>query len=325
MYGQLVLGPPGSGKTTYCDGIDQMCVALQRQHVMVNLDPANDFIPYTCHINVQQLVNVREAMTQYQLGPNGALIYCMEYLLANFDWLEQQLRNLKATYVVFDCPGQVELYGHYDIMRQLVVKLEKTLNCRLTCVHLIDSTLCTDGYNYISALLVSLSGQIMVELPHVNVLTKIDLLRKLSKDLDFRLDFYAETHDLSQLLLLLRDQQPTKHEKFAALNAAICELVEDYNLIAFRPLDVQDKESVLAILKEVDNANGFSLGSLHADLSLFDVAITSTESMGDKWGALHERYIDQQSDDNDGEEEEEEVLVGCDEIVEEHKREFNNQ
>eukprot|EP00922_Rhytidocystis_sp_ex-Travisia-forbesii_P043360 GHVS01064688.1.p1 GENE.GHVS01064688.1~~GHVS01064688.1.p1 ORF type:complete len:320 (+),score=50.16 GHVS01064688.1:45-1004(+) len=298
MFGQLVLGPPGSGKTTYCDGIDQMCTALQRDHVMVNLDPANDTVPYNCHINVQELISVEQAMQQHSLGPNGALIFCMEYLLVNFDWLEERLRNLKATYVVFDCPGQVELYAHYDIIKNLVLKLEKIIQCRLTCVHLIDSTLCTDGYNYISALLVSLSGQIMIELPHVNVFTKVDLLKNLSKDLDFRLDYYAENQDLSQLLQVMHNKHP-RQEKFGALNAAICELVEDYNLIAFRPLDVQDKESVLAILKEIDNANGFSLGSVNADLSLFDVAISSTDTLGDKWGLLHERYIDKSDEEGD--------------------------
>eukprot|EP00922_Rhytidocystis_sp_ex-Travisia-forbesii_P043359 GHVS01064687.1.p1 GENE.GHVS01064687.1~~GHVS01064687.1.p1 ORF type:complete len:146 (+),score=14.48 GHVS01064687.1:218-655(+) len=116
---------------------------------------------------------------------------------------------------------------------------------------------------------------------------------------DFRLDYYAENQDLSQLLTVMQNRFP-KLEKFRALNAAICELVEDYNLIAFRPLDVQDKESVLAVLKEIDNANGFSLGSMKADLSLFNVAITATDNIGDKWGLLQERYIDNSDDEDDG-------------------------
>eukprot|EP00922_Rhytidocystis_sp_ex-Travisia-forbesii_P008458 GHVS01012428.1.p2 GENE.GHVS01012428.1~~GHVS01012428.1.p2 ORF type:complete len:157 (+),score=17.88 GHVS01012428.1:717-1187(+) len=140
-------------------------------------------------------------------------------------------------------------------------------------------------------------GQIMIELPHVNIFTKIDLLKNIAKDLDFRLDYYAENHDLSQLLAVMHSKHP-RQKKFAALNAAICELVEDYNLIAFRPLDVQDKHSVLDILQEIDNANGFSLGSVHADLSMFNISSRSTDSVGDKWGLLHERYIDK-SDEED--------------------------
>lgn len=36
---------------------------------------------------------------------------------------------------------------------------------------------------YISALLVSLSGQLLLELPHVNVLSKIDLLKSYRQQL----------------------------------------------------------------------------------------------------------------------------------------------
>jgi GPN-loop GTPase len=46
-------------------------------------------------------------MEEYDLGPNGGLVYCMEYLLANFSWLEDKLKQLGSQYVLFDCPGQV--------------------------------------------------------------------------------------------------------------------------------------------------------------------------------------------------------------------------
>lgn len=256
-FGQIVLGPPGSGKTTYCDGMQQMCKALHRKQIVVNLDPANemDNLPYETNVDIRNLICLESAMEDHKLGPNGALVFCMEYLLVNFDWLERELSNNNSdAYVLFDCPGQVELYCHYDVMKQLVVKLEKA-GYRLTCVHLVDSTLCTDGYKYISALLVSLTGQILMELPHVNVLTKMDLLRKHQDDLDFQLEYYIETQDLHQLMLLLERRRPND-KALASLNAAICELVEDFNLVTFRPLDIHDKESVLKLLKEIDNANG---------------------------------------------------------------------
>ena len=46
-------------------------------------------------------------MEEFDLGPNGGLVYCMEYLLANFSWLEDKLKQLGSQYVLFDCPGQV--------------------------------------------------------------------------------------------------------------------------------------------------------------------------------------------------------------------------
>ena len=48
-------------------------------------------------------------MEQHSLGPNGGLVYCMEFLLEHSDWLEEKLDALDADahYILFDCPGQV--------------------------------------------------------------------------------------------------------------------------------------------------------------------------------------------------------------------------
>jgi len=43
-------------------------------------------------------------------------------------------------------------------------------------VHLIDAHLCCDPGKYVSALLLSLSTMLHLELPHINVLSKIDLI-----------------------------------------------------------------------------------------------------------------------------------------------------
>ena len=42
VFGQVVIGPPGSGKTTYCNGMRQFLTGLGRKVAIVNLDPAND-------------------------------------------------------------------------------------------------------------------------------------------------------------------------------------------------------------------------------------------------------------------------------------------
>jgi len=46
-------------------------------------------------------------MTSLTLGPNGGLMYCMEFLEKNLDWLKKQLSSYKDHYFLFDCPGQV--------------------------------------------------------------------------------------------------------------------------------------------------------------------------------------------------------------------------
>ena len=44
MFGQLVIGPPGSGKSTYCHGLHQFLNGVERKTIVVNLDPANDLL-----------------------------------------------------------------------------------------------------------------------------------------------------------------------------------------------------------------------------------------------------------------------------------------
>lgn len=46
-------------------------------------------------------------MQELDLGPNGAMVYCLEYLEKNVDWLIEQLQGLKQPYLIFDFPGQV--------------------------------------------------------------------------------------------------------------------------------------------------------------------------------------------------------------------------
>jgi GPN-loop GTPase len=46
MFGALIIGPSGSGKTTFCYGLSQFFSQIERKCVLVNLDPANDNVPY---------------------------------------------------------------------------------------------------------------------------------------------------------------------------------------------------------------------------------------------------------------------------------------
>lgn len=55
--------------------------------------------------------------------------------------------------------------------------------------------------------MLSLSAMLQLALPHVNVLSKIDLLGKYSGKLQFGLDFYTDVLDLNYLLECL-DEDP---------------------------------------------------------------------------------------------------------------------
>jgi len=233
-FGEIVCGAPGSGKSTYCYGKHQLFSALGRPISIVNLDPANDAVPYPCVIDISSLITIKDVMNEHHLGPNGGLLYCMEYLEANYDWLEDRLKELGSdAYVVFDIPGQVELSTNHDSLKRIVEKLVKS-GFRLAAVHLCDAHYVTDASKYISVLLLSLRTMLHLELPHVNVLSKVDLIKQYG-DLDFNLDFYTEVQDLSYLENALSTSTP----RFTALNLAMISLIEDYSLVGFETLAVE--------------------------------------------------------------------------------------
>ncbi|KIK00406.1 hypothetical protein K443DRAFT_679206 [Laccaria amethystina LaAM-08-1] len=252
-FGEIVCGSPGSGKSTYCYGKHQLFTALSRPLSIVNLDPANDNIPYPCAVDLSSLITLKDVMEEHGLGPNGGMLYCMEYLDENFDWLEERLRELgPEAYVLFDLPGQVELSTNHESLKRIVAKLVK-LGFRLAAVHLCDAHYITDASKYISVLLLSLRAMLHLELPHVNVLSKIDLISQYG-DLEFNLDFYTEVQDLSYLETSLSSSLPPK---FAALNMAMISLVEDFSLVGFETLAVEDKNSMINLTRTIDRATGY--------------------------------------------------------------------
>eukprot|EP01061_Rhynchopus_euleeides_P003651 TRINITY_DN12941_c0_g1_i1.p1 TRINITY_DN12941_c0_g1~~TRINITY_DN12941_c0_g1_i1.p1 ORF type:complete len:296 (+),score=89.28 TRINITY_DN12941_c0_g1_i1:249-1136(+) len=255
-FGQLVFGHPGSGKTTYCLGVADYLRSLGREVAIVNLDPANDSLPYEPAVDVRTLIDHEVAMTEEHLGPNGAFLFCMDYLRANHDWLGDALGDLGgATYFLFDCPGQVELYTNHEAFKQLVEWMQNTANMRLCGVHLVDSLYCRSGPHFISAILVSLSSMLQLELPHVNVLSKIDLLKNY--ELDFGIDFYTEVQDLSYLVGKMSSDK-NMPSRFTRMNDALVDLVDDYPHVGFRTLDIESKDSVRELMTEIDKSNGYS-------------------------------------------------------------------
>jgi hypothetical protein len=69
--------------------------AINRPCSVANLDPANDNVPYQdeAAFDVRDLVDVDEVMEREQLGPNGGVLWAMEEVETNFDWLEQHLEQ----------------------------------------------------------------------------------------------------------------------------------------------------------------------------------------------------------------------------------------
>src|SRR5690348_8329040 len=118
-----------------------------------------------------------------------------------------------------------------------------------------------------------LSAMLRLEIPHVNVLTKMDLVAKHDSQVeDEELDRYI-TPDIPTLVSEL---DKTTHKKFRCfnqlllllisvrkLNKAIGTLIDEFSMVNYIPLDISSEESISNVLAQVDLAFQVLLSKLY--------------------------------------------------------------
>ncbi|KAJ1558483.1 GPN-loop GTPase 3 [Nowakowskiella sp. JEL0078] len=251
---QLVMGPAGSGKVcSACpfspNSPPKVYVLRYRNlphHEQETLCPSHK--PGSRCGDIKDLITLDDVMEELHYGPNGGLIYCMEYLINNMDWLEEKLDDFDDDYIIIDCPGQIELYTHFPIMRQLVDTLQR-LGYRVCGIYVLDSQFIQDTPKFFAGVMSAMSAMIQLEIPHINILSKIDLLGKAG-DSSVELERFFE----SDPSLLVRDANTKTSSKFHALNEAMVNLIDQFNLVNFLPLNIKDEESIELILSHIDNS-----------------------------------------------------------------------
>lgn len=187
-------------------------------------------------------------------------------------------------------------------------------NDKMVSVFVVDATFVTDPAKFISGSLLALSAMISLQLPHVNVLSKCDLVEEASMDrvlemesalqlwdvlggghcgapstsdrdvddsiipsssLFIRNQLHASSSNktttddapsLSSLLLSSHSNTQqnrtstyearsiTRERKWHRLTEAICSLLDDFSMVGFIPLNINDEDSIMHVLATVDHA-----------------------------------------------------------------------
>ncbi len=185
----------------------------------------------------------------------------------------------------------------FSVHRLTILLITSILCEQLVVMNLIDSYCLTQPSIYLSTLLLSLRVMLQMDLSHLNVLTKIDKLSSYGP-LPFNLGFYTEVQDLSYLLPHLESEgNPIlRNPKFEALNKAVVELIEDFGLVGFETLAVEDKRSMMTLLQAIDRAGGYAFGGAEgANDTVWQVAVREGMS-GMTIGDVQERWIDRKEE-----------------------------
>ncbi|KAH7115181.1 GPN-loop GTPase [Dendryphion nanum] len=273
-YGTLVMGPAGAGKSTFCTALIQHLQNNKRPCYYVNLDPAAEDFAFEPDLDIKDLISLSDVMEEMSLGPNGGLIYCFEFLLENMDFLTDPLEEVTEDYlIVFDMPGQIELYTHVPILPDLVRQLMRgSLNINMCAAYLLEATFVVDRPKFFSGTLSAMSAMLMLEMPHVNILSKMDLVKgKVAKrdmkrflNVDARLmeeDTTRQNDDGEAARSGNTDPALTENvmagTSFQALNKAVAQLIDDFSMVSYLKLDAQDEDSVGAVLSYIDDAIQF--------------------------------------------------------------------
>jgi hypothetical protein len=205
----------------------------------------------------------------------------MEYLTENLDWLRDELDSFDDDeYLILDCPGQVELYTHVPVMRTILDSMRVWgYEGSMVSVFCVDSAFLVDLPKFLSGSLLSLSAMIALELPHINVLTKSDLmpeadieniLSQSATQLWYREQdgSYGEFDSDRRHGEFDSDRRPDPPPSASSIGVrpsssgrrrdrltdAICQLLDDYSMVSFLPLNIRNEDSVEHVLATVDHA-----------------------------------------------------------------------
>lgn len=258
----LVVGPAGSGKSTFCEYMHRHFEILKRSAHVINFDPACEGFKYEPIIDVRDLISlddVTDPTEDLRLGPNGGLVYCLEYISKNLDWLDEVLSETTAEddLILVDCPGQIELYTHLNVFESIINKFRQH-DFNISSAFLLDAQFLSDCDKYMGGVLAALSCMVKLELPHVNIMTKMDLLSPSAK---LKLEDYMNP---IQYKFMERKDYDSEEEysrkkvqnKFQSrqerLTNMLFQVIEDYGMVQFYPLDRNSEDDLMDVTRQID-------------------------------------------------------------------------
>lgn len=238
-------------------------------------------------------------------------VWPRRYLLENEGWLNDHLESfLEDDYLLFDCPGQVELYSHVPVLKRVSHLLQKH-GFNVCGVYLVDALFVTDASKLISGNLMALSAMVHFELPHVNVLSKCDLLLASSTGALDSKDKGAGDAESKMAVLeryltpsgdaLVSELNKAMGPRFKLLNESLAKVLDEYSLVSFVPLDITDEDSIETLMLQVDHAIQYGEDMEPKEPKEFDGDGGGSGSGGEMASSREDYDDDDKGEEEDGE------------------------
>jgi GTPase SAR1 family protein len=108
----IILGMAGSGKTTFVKKLEEYLVEKEKDAYIINMDPAVHDTLYEPNLDIRDTVKYKDVMVGHGLGPNGAIMTCLNLFSTNIHKIIDVLENKdELDYICIDTPGQLEVFS----------------------------------------------------------------------------------------------------------------------------------------------------------------------------------------------------------------------
>ncbi|RVD92046.1 ATP binding [Tubulinosema ratisbonensis] len=230
----FVIGPAGSGKTTFCKNLTNHGKFINRSFKVINLDPANIFDDFHYYSDIREFITVDEVQENTDLGPNTSLLYALKEMYDNIEELE--LDTFQEDFLVFDCPGQIELFSHSEIINDILNYVSKFMKCSV--IFVLDCFFISDPFKFVLGNMTGYLTALNFNVPRLNVLTKLDL--------------FGKSIDVSEIGEIVKKNIFTKNKKYNGATLKMLEFLEENHSIDYFNLFWDDEESLHEFIYAID-------------------------------------------------------------------------
>jgi len=176
----IFLGTAGSGKTSLVKAFSEWLKKREVKVACINLDPGVEELPYNASFDIRKFFTIESIMKEEKLGPNGALLRSIEKMIEMKEKIREEIERIKDDYRLIDLPGQIEpfiFHGGEEIIK--IFNLKRCIGLFLIPAEMFNPL------GIAIAELLSLIVRLKLEIPTINVLSKIDLSKNVSEIEEF--------------------------------------------------------------------------------------------------------------------------------------------
>ena len=236
----IVLGMAGSGKTTFVQKLEEEIANKDKESYIINLDPAVMDTLYEPNLDIRDTVKYKEVMLSNNLGPNGAILTCLNLFSTNIDKVISILESKEdLDFVVMDTPGQLEVFS-WSASGKLISDSFSILFPSIL-IYIIDMPRCSNPNTFSSNMLYALSIMYKMKLPLLIAFNKADIAK------DSKVTEWMDDYESLQAVLKKKDDYMSTFSSSLSLL-----LAEFYKTIKFVKVSSKTGEGFDDLIKKCE-------------------------------------------------------------------------